>query len=142
MAAPIEMIKSGDRVTVYSEAKADALVADGWQRVRDLSPEQQADLASRPPAPWRGYDEMNVEQVLTRVTGLGDDNAWRAKVLEYEKATKNRKGIVTVLGGPVVAQEVTQELPPVTIETVIENPLETIETVEIVDTGDVPRVAE
>lgn len=128
MAEPIELVKGGERQTVYSEVKAAPLEAAGWMRVRDLTPEQQKELASRPPLPWRGYDDATVEDVLAKSADF--DGPRRQEVIAYEKATKARKGVLAGLGA--------QEQPPVTVETVLEQPLQTTETVEIVPAGDAP----
>lgn len=117
MAAPIELVKGGERQTVYSENKADALEAEGWQRISNLSPQQQAELASRPAAPWPGFDSLNIEQVLARAAGM---EAQRETILAYERATKNRKGIIWGLSDAARVQDTTQELPPVVIERQLE----------------------
>jgi len=132
--APIELIKGSSRQTVYSEPKADALVADGWQRVRDLPPEQQRELADLPPSPWNGYEDMRVEEVLERAKGLPPEQI--KQIVTYESATKGRVSVVNKLTGNNASQAQVEEQPPVTVETVKEGELQTVETVEIVATED------
>jgi hypothetical protein len=43
-------------------------------------------------APWPGYDAMNIDQVLDRLTGA--DPTLRAMVRLYEETHKNRKGVL------------------------------------------------
>lgn len=129
MAIPIELFRGGERMTVYSEPKLNDALADGWQRVDSLSEPEQAALRAQPVSPWPGYDEMTVDDVLAE--GLTDDQ--RMSVLAYEVTNKNRKGVVEALGGVWTAKD---EQPPVTIETVQEAPLKTVETVEIVETDE------
>lgn len=97
MAAPIELIKGNDRQTVYSDAKADSLIADGWQRVDSLPIERQRELRDRPPAPWVGYDDLNVDEVMARTQGLPPERV--QEVVRYESATKGRVSIVNKLLG-------------------------------------------
>lgn len=97
MSAPIELIRGNDRQTVYSEAKADALSADGWQRVRDLPKDKQDELRSRPPAPWKGYDDMGVADVLAQAQGLPPQRV--EEVVRYESATKGRVSVIDKLLG-------------------------------------------
>lgn len=55
------------------------------------APAQQA--RSAPSAqPWSGYDDMNVADVLAKAKTV--DEATRARALAYERANKNRAGIV------------------------------------------------
>lgn len=43
--------------------------------------------------PWAGYDEMTVEQTVERLRGM--DETDRSRALAYERANRNRKGIVS-----------------------------------------------
>jgi len=135
MSQPIEMIRGSERCTVYSEPKSDALVADGWQRVRDLPVERQRELADLPPSPWNGYEDMRVEEVLERAKGLSPERI--KEIVTYESATKGRVSVVNKLTGNNASQAQVEEQPPVTVETVKEGELQTVETVEIVATEDV-----
>lgn len=49
MAEPVEMVKGGQRQTVYSEIKASSLEQEGWLRVKSLTPEQLDALANMTP---------------------------------------------------------------------------------------------
>jgi hypothetical protein len=49
--------------------------------------------ALRGDEPWTGYDELNVEQVRAALADADDERA--AKVRAYEKAHKNRAGVLT-----------------------------------------------
>jgi len=133
MAAPIEMIKGGERQTVYSEARSDALIADGWQRVRDLPVERQRELADLPPSPWNGYDDMTAQEVVAKSAGLPPERI--KEVITYESATKGRVSVVDKLTG---GKAHPQAQPPVTVETVLEQTMQTREVVEIVSADDVP----
>jgi hypothetical protein len=121
MARPIQMIRGGERQTVYNEAKAKIAEREGWLRISNLTAQQLDDLQNLPKAPWADYDTMTVDQVLQKAEGL--DAAAIEGVLTYEHATKNRKGVMTALRKPIA---------PITVETVVEEPLKTTETVEIV----------
>lgn len=46
-------------------------------------------------APWDGYDEATVEEVVERLRGM--DAAERERVLAYERSNKARKGIIAPL---------------------------------------------
>jgi len=137
MSQPIEMIRGSERCTVYSEPKSDALVADGWQRVRDLPVERQRELADLPPSPWNGYDDMTAQEVIAKSAGLPPEQI--KQIVTYESATKGRVSVVDKLTGgkaqPQAQPQVQVEAqPPVLVETVVEEPLQ---TVEIVSTEDV-----
>ncbi len=64
------------------EAKLDQLLAG-----QGASPEEAA--------PWEGYDEATVNDVLARLDSL--DEGQRERLLAYERAHRNRSGIVTPL---------------------------------------------
>jgi len=46
--------------------------------------------------PWEGYDDLTVDQVLTRAEGISD--AERKAVIAYERAGKGRKTVLEGLG--------------------------------------------
>lgn len=46
-------------------------------------------------APWEGYEEATVNDVLARLDSL--DDVQREQLLAYERAHRNRSGIVTPL---------------------------------------------
>lgn len=46
-------------------------------------------------APWPDYDELTVGEVIARGRQLGVDAAMRARIIAYERAHKNRKGVIT-----------------------------------------------
>lgn len=50
--------------------------------------------ASKPSAPWAGYDDMPVEDVIARLRGL--DQSAREAALAYERGHKNRATILRV----------------------------------------------
>ena len=129
MAAPIEMIRGSERITVYDDRKADSLKIDGWQRVSDLPKDKQDELRNRPPLPFAGYDDMGVGDVLANAQGLPPERV--DEVVRYESLTKGRVSIINKLMGRTNV-DATQEQPPVTVETVDAEPLKTTETVEIV----------
>ena len=108
MAEPVEMVKGGQRQTVYSEVKASALEQEGWQRVKNLTPEQQEELANRPPLPWNGYDDMAIADVLAKAEGL--EAARIQEIITYETATKNRAGVLNVLAKGASAKTPEQQL--------------------------------
>lgn len=95
MAEPIELLRGTERQTVYSPSKASTLMAEGWQRVQDLTPEQQEELRNRPPLPWMGYDDMTVGDIAARLDGLTPEQ--KVQVTTYESATKQRRGILDKL---------------------------------------------
>ena len=99
MSEPIEMQKGTDRKTVHSDIRAAVLEEQGWVRVRNLTPGQQQELASKPGVPWRDYENMTVDEVRAYAADL-DDNR-RQEALQYELATKQRKGVIEALGGTV-----------------------------------------
>lgn len=137
MSQPIEMIRGSNRQTVYSEARSDALVADGWQRVRDLPVERQRELADLPPSPWENYDDLTAQEVIAKSAGLPPERI--KEVVAYESATKGRVSVVSkLMGGTAQPQTQDEAQPPVTIETVLEEPMVTTETVEIVAIEDAP----
>lgn len=111
MSEPIEMVKGQDKKTVHSHIRALILEEQGWWRVSQLTPEQQADMAKRPGEPWRGYGDMTVDEVISYASIL-DDNR-RAEALAYEQATKKRKGVLDALGGTVAPEstETPQDAP-------------------------------
>lgn len=45
--------------------------------------------------PWAGYDQSTVGEILAKAALLND--AGRERILTYERANKNRKGIVEAL---------------------------------------------
>lgn len=143
MAEPIELIRGSERQTVYSDIKARPLEAEGWQRVKNLTPEQQARLADLPPMPFAGYEDMRVEEVIEKAQGLPP--ARIQEIVTYESATKGRKSLIDKLTGRTsekgtwaTDKSEPAEQPLVTVETVVEKPLETTETVEIKPANDVP----
>lgn len=143
MSQPIELIRGSERMTVYDDNRANMLAQDGWQRVSDLSPEKQAELRNRPPSPWKGYDDLGVADVLANAQGLPPQRV--EEVVRYESATKGRVSIINKLTGRTPEQVTSDGAidsgkrssgstePPVTVETVKEAPMETTETVEVVD---------
>lgn len=54
-----------------------------------------ANVSQAAPAPWAGYDDATVNDVVARLDSL--NAAQRAQVLAYERANKNRSGIITPL---------------------------------------------
>lgn len=46
-------------------------------------------------APWKGYDAMNVAQVLAEAETRNTQE--RDRMLTYERANKNRKGVIDAL---------------------------------------------
>lgn len=45
--------------------------------------------------PWPGYDEMTVDEIVPRLEGASDE--LRAKVAKYEKAHRDRKGVLEAI---------------------------------------------
>lgn len=97
MSEPIEMIRGNERQTVYGPNHAASLQAEGWQKVRDLSPEEQRRLADLPPMPWVGYESMSVADVLAKAEGLPPERI--KEIVTYESATKGRVSVVDKLLG-------------------------------------------
>lgn len=60
----------------------------------------QAEAAPDPAdtEPWEGYDEMNIGEVLTRLSILLLSDEELAGIRDYEMAHKNRRGVLDVLG--------------------------------------------
>lgn len=54
----------------------------------NVSPEQ---------APWTDYDQLTAGKIVARARQLGIDAAMRARILAYERANKNRKGVIVPL---------------------------------------------
>jgi hypothetical protein len=60
--------------------------------------ESQMNFSPLPePAPWSDFDDLNVGEVISRVRNGPDDAAMRARILAYERAHKNRKGVIVPL---------------------------------------------
>jgi ferritin-like metal-binding protein YciE len=66
---------------------------DVYERAHDNRATVLERIASlRASEPWSGYDEMNVDELRRRVTGA--DEARARAVREYERAHKNRAGVI------------------------------------------------
>lgn len=50
-----------------------------------------------PPAPWPDYDSMSVGDIISRARTTHADVALRNRILAYERANKNRNGVITPL---------------------------------------------
>lgn len=137
MSEPIEMIRGNERQTVYGPNRAAHLQTEGWQKVRDLSPEEQKRLADLPPMPWVGYDDMSVSDVLAKAEGLPPERI--KEIVTYESATKGRVSVVDKLLGRQPAKATR----PATTEEMkagraAEKQLEAETGKNFVKTGDVP----
>jgi hypothetical protein len=62
---------------------------EGRQDAPAAKPAQDADSA-----PWRGYEDATVDEVVERLRGMNE--AERGKALAYERANKGRVGITRV----------------------------------------------
>lgn len=62
-----------------------------------VGPMAPAATATVPPAalPWPDYDDMSVGDIVARARTQGADAATRARILAYERANKNRTGVIT-----------------------------------------------
>jgi hypothetical protein len=133
MSEPIEMIRGNERQTVYGPNRAASLQAEGWQKVRDLSPEEQQRLADLPPMPWVGYDDMSVSDVLAKAEGLPPERI--KEIVTYESATKGRVSVVDKLLG---RQPAKATKPAATPAKSIEKQLEAETGHDVVRTGNQP----
>ncbi|MCC6457274.1 MAG: hypothetical protein IT328_20135 [Caldilineaceae bacterium] len=72
-------------------------IADGFvEVVPEVKPaESEQTEPPTPTAPWEGYEEATVDEVLERLAEA--DEATRAAVLAYEQAGKARKGVLEAL---------------------------------------------
>lgn len=85
----------GKAHTVAETAAVKRLLAEG-RLVAVHTQAAPVDRQQTPPtqvqAPWDGYDEATVEQIVERLRGM--EAAEREQVLAYERSGKARKGIV------------------------------------------------
>lgn len=107
MSEPIEMLRGNERKTVYGPASLSNAIADGWQKVKDLTPEEQKRLAELPPTPWQGYADMTAHDIVARLEGLTPGK--RQEVIAYESATAQRATILDKLTGKPKVEPVTSE---------------------------------
>lgn len=133
MSEPIELIRGNERQTVYGPNHAARLHAEGWQKVRDLSPEEQKRLADLPPMPFAFYDDMSVADVLAKAEGLPPERI--KEIITYESATKGRVSIVDKLLG---RQPAKASKPAATPAKSVEKQLEAETGHDVVKTGNEP----
>lgn len=67
----------------------------GRQEARDTAKETKDAGREAQPAPWRGYDQMRVPEILERIPRLSDGQL--EEVRRYEAANANHKGVLDAI---------------------------------------------